>query len=370
MLAGIKAELSELRRRGLHRSLAAPVGIDFASNDYLGLAGHPAIRAAAAQSLQDGPLGATASRLLRGNRCAHAALEQFAARFFGAGSALFFGSGFLANLALFSTLLGRHDGVVFDARIHASIKEGIHASNAKRFRAQHNEIDSFADQMRSARRQGVRRLLIAVESVYSMDGDLAPLRQLSQLAQEHEAVLVIDEAHATGIFGPRGRGCGEVLESGDTISVHTCGKALGIAGALVCASAPIADYLVNKARPFVYSTAPPPLMAAAVMRALELLDEEPWRRKRVLELARLAHAELCPHANFRGSQIIPIVLESATQAVSTATSLQRAGFDVRAIRPPTVPDGTSRLRISIHADHSEGQIAKLAAALHLALKPG
>jgi 8-amino-7-oxononanoate synthase len=367
MLAGIESELEELRRHSLHRDLAAAAGIDFTSNDYLGLARHPALREAAIQALEHGPIGATASRLLRGHSHAHAALEQFAAQYFGVQKTLFFGSGFLANLALFSTLLDRHDAVVFDERVHASVKEGIHASNAKRFRARHNEIQSYEDEMRRARTHGVRRLLVAVESVYGMDGDLAPLAELAQLAGEHDAALVIDEAHATGIFGIRGRGCGEILQTGDVISVHTCSKALGVAGALVCASDSVIDYLINKARPFVYSTAPPPLIATAVMRALQLVDEEPWRRKRVLTLAQFARAALSPHAVFSGSQIIPVVLGDAERAVSVALILQRAGFDVRAVRPPTVAEGTSRLRVSIHADHSESEIAALADALHSAL---
>ncbi len=362
MLAGAEAELEELRQRGQYRTLAPPRGIDFTSNDYLGLSRHPALCAAVIEALQSAPVGASASRLLRGSADAHAALEQSAAEFFGTAKALFFGSGFAANFALFSTLLTRHDAAVFDEHIHASVKEGIHASPAKRFRAPHNDVQAFEDALRTARKGGARRLLIAVESVYSMDGDVAPLRELARLASAHDAVLVIDEAHATGIFGARGRGLGEGLTSENVISVHTCGKALAVSGALVCGSQLVVDYLVNKARPFIYSTAPPPMIAAAAKRALELVDEEPWRRKRVLELARSAHDAICPDAVFRGSQIIPVILGGAKRTLGVAASLQRAGFDVRAVRPPTVPEGTSRLRISIHADHRETDIARLAEA--------
>jgi 8-amino-7-oxononanoate synthase len=165
------------------------------------------------------------------------------------------------------------------------------------------------------------------------------------------------------VFGPRGRGLGEGLTAENIISVHTCGKSLGVSGALVCGSRLIADYLVNKARPFIYSTAPPPVIAAAVKRALKLVDEEPWRRTRVLDLSRLAHDMICRGAPFRGSQIIPVILGDAERTLSAAADLQRAGFDVRAVRPPTVAEGTSRLRISIHADHSESEIAALAEAL-------
>lgn len=363
MLPGAEAELEELRQRGLYRRLAPDSGIDFTSNDYLGLSRHPALRAAVIEAVQSAAVGASASRLLRGSSDAHAALEQSAAEFFGTQKALFFGSGFTANFALFSTLLTRHDAVVFDEHIHASVKEGIHAAPAKRFRVRHNDAQSFEDALRRARESDAKRLLIAVESVYSMDGDLAPLHELEQLARAHGAVLVIDEAHATGVFGPLGRGAGEGLPSENIISVHPCGKALGVSGALVCGSRLVVDYLVNKARPFIYSTAPPPMIAAAVKRAMELVDEEPWRRRRVLDLARVAHDAICPGAAFRGSQIIPVNLGDAGRTLGAAAKLQRAGFDVRAVRPPTVPEGTSRLRISIHADHSETDIAGLAEAV-------
>jgi 8-amino-7-oxononanoate synthase len=367
MLAGAQAELEELRRRGVFRTLTPASGMDFTSNDYLGLARHPALRAAVIEALQSAPVGASASRLLRGQTPAHAALETAAAEFFGTEKAMFFASGFAANFALFSTLPTRHDAVVFDERIHASVKEGIHASPAKRLRARHNDVQSFDIALRKARASDARRLLIAVESVYSMDGDLAPLHDFSQLARAHDAVLVIDEAHATGVFGPRGRGAGEGLTSEHIIAVHTCGKALGVSGALVCGSRVVVDYLVNRARPFIYSTAPPPMIASAVKRALELVDEEPWRRKRVLQLARLAHDAICPSVRFRGSQIIPVILGDAGRTLVAAANLQRAAFDVRAVRPPTVPEGTSRLRISIHADHSETEILRLAEVLRAAV---
>ena len=367
MLPEIAEELADLRRRGLYRSLAEPAGADFCSNDYLGFARHPALRSAAAQALRHFPVGATASRLLRGHWDAHAALEQAAARFFESEAALFFANGYLANLALFSALLTRRDAVVFDEMIHASAREGIRASGAKLFRARHNEVQSFADAICDARREGARRLLIAVETLYSMDGDFAPLAQLSKLAGEHDAILVIDEAHATGIFGSRGRGCGEDLDHDRVIALHTCGKALGVTGALICAPRLVVDYLTNRARPFIYSTAPPPLLAAAVMRALELIDEESWRRSRVLELAQKVHAVLSPDAPFRGSQIIPVILGDADRALAVAAALQRAGYDVRAVRPPTVPEGTARLRIAIHADHSDGDIEGLSTALRDAL---
>jgi 8-amino-7-oxononanoate synthase len=363
----LDGDIEHLKRRHRHRTLSLPLGVDFTSNDYLGLSAHPALRAAAVETIEKtGMAGAGGSRLLRGNHEAHERLETFAAAFFGAERALFFGSGFLANLALFSTLPGRHDAIVFDERIHASVKEGMHASPSLRYRARHNDVGSFDSEISRARERGAARIFVAVESVYSMDGDLAPLSELDAIARRHGAILIIDEAHATGVFGPRGRGLGEGLHDGHWISLHTCGKALGVTGALVCASAETIDNLINRARPFIYSTAPPPFIAATVQRALELLDEEPWRRERVRALAAYAHRALNGEAPFAGSQIIPIVLGEDERALRTAAALQRDGFDVRAIRPPTVPEGTARLRVSLHATHSEEDIDALARALHAA----
>jgi 8-amino-7-oxononanoate synthase len=362
--------MERLKEAHRMRTLALPLGADFTSNDYLGFARHPALREAAITALEEeGMIGAGGSRLLRGHHPAHARLEEFAAAYFGVAKALFMGSGFVANYALFATLCERHDAVVFDERVHASVKEGIHVSPASRYRARHNDVASFDTMIASARQKGARRVFVAVESVYSMDGDLAPLKDLDALVRRHDAVLIVDEAHATGVFGARGRGLGETLQNESWISLHTGGKALGVAGALICASAEIIDYLINKSRPFIYSTAPPPHLAATLQRALQLVDEEPWRREIVLKLAAFAHGELTTHdpARFGGSQIIPIVLGEEARTLIIAHALQDAGFDVRAIRPPTVPDGTSRLRVCIHADHSEVEIQGLAVALRSAI---
>ncbi len=354
-----------LKTRSRHRTLSLPTGIDFTSNDYLGLAAHPALREAAAAAMaKDGLAGAGGSRLLRGHHEAHERLETFAAEFFSAERALFFNSGFDANLALFGTLPSRHDAVVFDEAIHASAKEGMHAAPAKRYRARHNEAQSFEDEIKRARRQGAKQIFIAVESVYSMDGDLAPLTALDEIARRHEATLVVDEAHATGAFGASGRGAGEGLHGAHWISLHTCGKALGVAGGLVCAGAETIDLLINSARPFIYSTALPPFIAAMVQRSLRLIDEEPSRRKRLNALAPIAHRALNGNIPFAGSQIVPVILGKDEDTLRVAAAVREAGFDVRAIRPPTVPEGTARLRVSIHATHGEDEIAELAAAVN------
>ena len=362
-------EIERLKRLNRRRSLALPAGIDFTSNDYLGLSGHPALRQAAMEALSNhGVVGAAGSRLLRGHHRAHARLEDYAASFFGSERTLYFGSGFLANYALFTTLPDRHDAVIFDERIHASVKEGVHASPAARYRARHNDPQSFEAEIGRARAKGAGRVFVAVESVYSMDGDLAPLGELNAIARRFEATLIVDEAHATGVFGRCGRGRGESLKGENWISLHSCGKALGVAGALVCASAEMIDFLINKARPFIYSTAPPPFLADVVTRALQLVEEEPWRRERVQEGAAMAHRELNGAQPFAGSQIIPVILGDDERALTIADTLQKAGFDVRAIRPPTVPERTARLRVAIHAGHSDSEIRALAAALHAARK--
>jgi 8-amino-7-oxononanoate synthase len=348
--------------------LVLPSGIDFTSNDYLGLSAHPALRDAAVEALkQDGIVGAGGSRLLRGHHPSHARLEEFAAQFFGVAKTLYFGSGFLANFALFTTLPDRHDAVVFDERIHASVKEGMHASPAARYKARHNDPASFESEIGRARAKGARRVFVAIESVYSMDGDLAPLQELVAIARRFDATLIVDEAHATGVFGARGRGRSEGLHGDHWIGLHACGKALGVAGALVCAPTETIDFLINKARPFIYSTAPPPFLAAVVTRALELVNDEPWRRERVLELAAFAHGELNGGSSFAGSQIIPVILGEDERALAVAEGVQTAGFDVRAIRPPTVPEGSARLRVSINAGHSEDDIKSLGTALRAAM---
>ena len=361
-------ELSRLRSESRHRSLNLPQGVDFTSNDYLGLAGHPVLREAVIGALDAGAgAGAAGSRLLRGHQPGHAALEAFAAAFFGCEKALYFSTGFLANLALFTTLPGRRDAVIYDERVHASVKEGVHAGHAKLYRARHNDVGAFADTITRARRAGAHDVFIAIESVYSMDGDIAPVAELHALARAEDTVLIVDEAHGTGIFGASGRGFTEGTYDERLIVLHTCGKALGVAGGLVCAPAIVVDYLVNAARPFIFSTAPPAYVAAAVQRALRLVDEEPWRRQRLLALSAFAAERLSEVADGMlaavGTQILPVILGSEAAAVDAAAALQRRGFDVRAIRPPTVPAGTSRLRISIGADRSDAEIAALAEAL-------
>ncbi|OJF96264.1 8-amino-7-oxononanoate synthase [Pararhizobium antarcticum] len=347
-----RKSLSGLERKGRLRTLLPQAGADFTSNDYLALAAAPRIRAALSAALAQGlPAGAGGSRLLRGNHPEHVALEEEAAAFFGVERVLYFGSGYAANTALFATLPQRGDLIVHDALVHASAHDGIRASRAPAVSVSHNDVAAFETAIVAWRRSGATgHPWIAVESLYSMDGDRAPLAALADLADRHDGFLVIDEAHATGVFGAAGRGLAAELERRSNIIVlHTCGKALGASGALVGASGEICDYLINRARSFIYATAPSPLMAVAVREALKLLSDEPDRLQDFAALRTFANAELEAVLGLEGSgsQILPVRIGDNGRAASIAARMRAKGFDIRAIRPPTVPEGTSRLRIAI-----------------------
>jgi len=349
------------------RRLIPRAGRDFSSNDYLGLAASPRLATALAEAIARGvPLGSGGSRLLRGNHEEHEALEAEAAAFFGSESALFFSSGYAANASLISTLPQRGDLVVHDALVHASAHEGMRLGRAAFRSAAHNDVNAFDDVIAAWRREGgMGRVWIAVESLYSMDGDIAPLAELAALADRHEAILLIDEAHATGIFGPDGRGLAADLEGRENVvTLRTCGKALGGEGALVCGPRVVRDFLVNRGRGFIFSTAPSPLIAAAVRESLRILADEPERRARLWALVDHAATALAPRGIApTGSQIVPVILGEDGRALAAAARLQAAGFDVRAIRPPTVPAGTARLRLSLTLNITAADIDALAEAL-------
>jgi 8-amino-7-oxononanoate synthase len=372
-LSAYELKLAGLHRKSRLRALAPRQGIDFTSNDYLGLADAPRLKAAITDAIERGvPVGAGGSRLLRGNHPEHEALETEAAVFFGAERAIYFGSGFAANAALFSALPLRDDLVLYDALIHASVHDGIAAGKAKAVAVPHNQVEAFEREINRWRQAGGKgRPWIAVESLYSMDGDRAPVAALADLAGRHGGFLVVDEAHATGVFGPGGRGLAAELEGrGNVVALHTCGKALGLSGALISLPAVLADYLTNRARGFIYSTAPSPLMAAAVREALRIVADEPWRRIRLEELINLASEQLRSRLGVTpgGSQILPVMIGDNARALKIATRMRDGGFDVRAIRPPTVPEGTARLRISITLNVEESQIADMVGLLALAME--
>lgn len=365
--------LRALEGRGRLRTLAPRVGADFSSNDYLGLGQSDVMREALADALARGvPAGAGGSRLLRGNHPEHEALESEAARLFGTEAGLYFGGGFIANTAVLSTLPERNDLIVYDALIHASAREGMRLGKAEIREAAHNDADAVADAIASWRASGGKgRAWIAVESLYSMDGDCAPLTDLATIADRYDAVLVIDEAHATGIYGPGGRGLGAALEGRpNVISLHTCGKALGVMGALVLGPKIMIDFLVNRARAFIYATAPSPLMAAGVRAALRIVEHEPQRRERLLDRIRATGVALERETGIAtsGTQIQPVIVGTDSRATALAARMQEAGFDIRAVRPPTVPEGTSRLRISITLNATDAETSAMIDALATALK--
>jgi 8-amino-7-oxononanoate synthase len=343
--------LQALAAKGRLRALNPAAGKDFTSNDYLALAQSSALREAAVEALARGvPLGAGGSRLLRGNHPEHEALEEEAASFFGSETALYFSTGFAANAAIAATLPREGDLIVYDALIHASFRDGLEPSRIPAIEAPHNDvsaIDAIITGWRAAGGKG--RVWIAVETLYSMDGDRAPLAELVALAARHDAMLLLDEAHATGVHGDQGRGLGARYEGApNIISLHTCGKGLGAAGALVCLPRLYRDFMVNRGRAFIYSTAPSPLIAAVVRAALKICAGAEQERTQLQMLVRHAEDRMRKLAlPVSGSQIQPVIVGSDKRAVELAQALQARGHDVRAIRPPTVPEGTARLRLAL-----------------------
>lgn len=350
-IRGHKDVLDALAAKGRLRALNPRRGLDFTSNDFLALAESRALRDAASEALARGvPVGAGGSRLLRGNHHEHEALEEEAASFFGSETALYFPTGFAANAAIAATLPRPGDLIAYDALIHASIRDGLDPSRIVAKPFQHNDMNALESVVQRWRAEGgTGRIWIAVETLYSMDGDRAPLADLMALATRHDAMLLLDEAHATGVYGDQGRGLGAQYEGApNIISLHTCGKGLGASGALVCLPRLYRDFLVNRGRAFIYSTAPSPLMAAVVRAALKICTGAEQERTQLKALVRHA-GQLMENLGlpFSGSQIVPVILGADTRAVALAEALQARGYDIRAIRPPTVPEGTARLRIAL-----------------------
>jgi 8-amino-7-oxononanoate synthase len=366
-LTALGDDLARLAAQDRLRTLVPRRGVDVSSNDYLALASSPRLARAVAQAVERGvPVGSGGSRLLRGNHEEHEALEAEAAAFFGSEAGLFFSSGYTGNATLFATLPQRGDLIVHDALIHASAHEGMRLSRAEAVSATHNDPEAFETAIAAWRRAGgTGRAWIAVESLYSMDGDRAPIDALAAVAERHDAMLLIDEAHATGVFGEGGRGLAAALHGRENvITLHTCGKAMGCEGALVCGPGVVRDFLVNRGRGFVFSTAPSPLMASAVRESLRILAEEPERRAGLWDLVGAAEQALdrCGVAP-TGSQILPLILGDDARTMRVAAAVQAAGFDVRGIRPPTVPPGTSRLRISLTLNLTVADVDALADAI-------
>ncbi len=347
------ADLEALRERNQFRELASPPGIQLSSNDYLGLSSHPGLKDAIARALEeDDRVSSTGSRLLSGNSERWEQLEQRFAEFVGTEAALYFPSGYAANIGLLSSILKDGDTVFSDSANHASLIDGIRLSRANRVIFPHADLGYLEESLRRTRGKGEK--IIVVESVFSMDGDRAPLRELITLCERHGATLIVDEAHAIGVEGLGGRGLVHAIREGDHVlaTVHTCGKALASMGAFVTGSRTLRDYLINHARTFIFTTALPPYCAAQIQEALSLSITADADRDHLCELSRHLRKRLkeagfeTPRSN---SQIIPLILGSNDAAVRFAAAMNAAGFAVRAIRPPSVPAGTSRLRLSLHS---------------------
>ncbi|MGA2510620.1 MAG: 8-amino-7-oxononanoate synthase [Candidatus Acidiferrales bacterium] len=371
--ARMAQELDALRAQSQFRTLEFPRGINLCSNDYLGLAEDPRLKRAVIDAVEGAAtVGSTGSRLLSGNAREWEELESEFAEFAGTEAALYFGSGYAANLGLLSSLLKSGDIVFSDALNHASLIDGIRLSRAKKIIYPHGDLEFLERSLREhAGAAGAR--VIVTESVFSMEGDVAPIECLLRLARDHRAGLVLDEAHATGVWGPRGRGIAAELEcERETLAiVHTCGKALASAGGFVCGGKTLIDYLINHARTFVFSTAMPPYMAGQIHAALDLACEAESERNHLREIASALRDGLAASGlNYGASatQIVPVMLGTNEMALHVASALQRSGFAVKAIRPPTVPAGTARLRISLTCRITMQEIDLLVAAMDAAHK--
>tara|TARA_B100001765_G_scaffold57443_1_gene34213 strand:+ start:361 stop:1494 length:1134 start_codon:yes stop_codon:yes gene_type:complete len=360
-------DLMRLEKVGRRRAMTVASGCDFSSNDYLALAGSTVLRSAAMDALARGVFpGSSGSRLLRGNCPEHLGLETDAARFFGSESALFVGSGFAANSLVVSTLPQASDLILHDELIHASVHEGMRMARAPCERFAHNDVDAAADAIARWRAKGgCGTPWIAFETLYSMDGDVAPVDDFASLAERTGAMLLIDEAHAVGVCGPEGRGLAAHLHGCENVvSLVTCGKALGCEGALILAPTVLRDFLVNRGRSFIFSTAPSPLIAAIVRESLSIVANADERRQRLRLIIEHAGERLAPLGIIpSGTHIQPLPIGEDSRTMRIAEALQARGFDIRGIRPPTVPAGTARLRISVTLNIDETAISELAAAL-------
>jgi len=358
-----RRELDELTALGRDRQLRPPHGYDFSSNDYLGYGGR------VFADTQPLPRGATASRLLRGHHPIWDVVEERLAHWHDAEAALVLNSGYAANEGLLATAIAPGDWVASDQLNHASIVDGLRLAKAEKAIFPHNDVGFLEDRLAEARQSSSaqRSLFIVTESLFSMEGDLAPLAEIAALAERYHAHLIVDEAHATGCFGPQGSGLVDDLGLRNKVlaTMHTGGKALGVVGAYVVGSRLLRDYLINRCRPLIFATALPPQVGKWWKEALDRVWHDDDGRRRLHRLTASFRSELTRHGvEAGGSQfIVSIPCGTDSAAVHSANSLQAAGFDVRAIRPPTVPPGTARLRISIHADHESSVVAALAAAI-------
>ncbi|MGA2363953.1 MAG: 8-amino-7-oxononanoate synthase [Steroidobacteraceae bacterium] len=339
--------------------------LNFCNNDYLGLRTHPSLIEAAAACMRRDGFGAGAAHLLTGHSREHHALEAELAAFTGRERALLFSSGYMANLGVISALSARHDGVLADRLNHASLLDGARLSGARLRRYAH--LDALS--ARAILERHPDTALIVTDGVFSMDGDIAPLRELAALAQQYGAWLMVDDAHGLGVLGALGRGSLEhcaVDARAVPILVGTLGKALGSFGAFVAGDAALIDTLIQRARSYVYTTALPPAIAAATRAALRLVQHEPWRRERLRSLVQRFRAGAASHGlplMASSTPIQPLLIGESARALRLSEALEKCGFWVGAIRPPTVPRGSARLRVTLSAAHSEADVDALLQAL-------
>jgi 8-amino-7-oxononanoate synthase len=364
-------ELADLRARSEFRTLESPPGVNLNSNDYLGFAADPRLRKAVLAAVASASaLGGTGSRLLSGNAPEWEEVERTFAAFAGTEAALYFGSGYAANVGLLRSLLKPGDMVFSDAQNHASIIDGIRFSGAAKIIYPHRDFASLTNALRERANWPGAKVIVS-ETVFSMEGDVAPLEDLLNLAREHGASIVLDEAHAVGVCGPEGRGIAaeRVRERGILAVVHTCGKALASAGAFVCGTKALREYLINRARTFIFSTAMPPYVARQIEAALALARAAESERTHLREISALLRQGLTAHGFDCGTSsthIVPVILGTNEAALHFASELQRSGFAVRAIRPPTVPVGAARIRFSLTSGITVAQIHALVRAMEAA----
>ena len=378
----LNQRLNALRDQGLYRELrradsaAGPrLEMDgktyrnFSSNDYLDLASHPALQAAAIKGVERFGAGAGASRLICGSLAPFHELEDALAAFKKTEAALTFSTGYAAAVGTITALMGKEDVIILDKRVHASIVDAARLSGARLRIFAHNDLEDLADKLQWSARQVASQghTLVVTESIFSMDGDAAPLREIVALKEQYGAWLMVDEAHATGIIGEQGRGLADALGVGARIEIQmgTLGKALGASGGFICGRRALIDYLVNRARSFIFSTAPVPAAAAAALAGLDLIQTATGETLRSQLHQRIAqvHAALGPPRSAPCSAIVPLILGEEALAVAAAAQLRAQGLFVPAIRYPTVARGAARLRITLTAAHTAEEVAQLLRAL-------
>lgn len=367
--------LNDLQQRGLYRTMREMTGpqgahitisgrevLNFCSNNYLGLASDSRLKEAAKQAIEQEGFGSGASRLVCGNMLAHQKLEEKLAQFKGMESAITFSTGYMVNIGIISSLFGRGDVIFADRLNHASLIDGILLSQVEFKRYPHCDMEGLETMLRNS--SGFKKRAIITDSVFSMDGDLAPLKEIVDLAQKYDCSVMIDEAHALGVFGAKGEGLAHHLGLQDKIDIQmgTLSKAAGSFGAYCCGSKELISFLINKARSFIYTTALPPSVAAVSMRAIEIIEKEEDLRKTLwgkTEYVKKHLKDLGFNTMNSASPIIPILVKDSIVALEFSQRLLEEGIFISAIRPPTVPVNTARLRLTVMATHSREDLEYL-----------